>query len=51
MNLSSLIKFEEETNEMLHLKHGAETWENPKIDPRCFENYEMRCWRRMECIS
>jgi hypothetical protein len=39
----------------MKLKHGiamygAETWANPKIDPTCFENYEMWCWRRMERV-
>jgi len=31
--------------------YGTETWANPKIDPTCFENYEVWCWKRMERVS
>jgi hypothetical protein len=31
--------------------HGAETWTLWKVDRKCLERFEMRCWRRMEKIS
>jgi hypothetical protein len=31
--------------------YGAETWTVRKLDQKYLENFEMRCWRRMEKIS
>jgi hypothetical protein len=31
--------------------HGAEIWTFRKVDQEYVENFEMRCWRRMEQIS
>jgi hypothetical protein len=31
--------------------YGAETWTLRKVDQKYLENFEMRCWRRMEKIS
>jgi hypothetical protein len=31
--------------------YGAETWTLRKLDEKYLENFEMRCWRRMEKIS
>ena len=48
------LKFEEETNKMLHLEHGfvcAETWTLRAADQKYLESFEMWCWRRMEKIS
>ena len=41
------LKFEEETNKMLHLEHGfygAETWTLRAADQKYLERSEMWCW-------
>jgi hypothetical protein len=48
------LKFKDETSEVLHLErffYGADTWTLRKVDQKCLESFEMRCWRRMEKIS
>ena len=31
--------------------YGAESWTLRAVDQKVLENFEMRCWRRMEKIS
>jgi len=48
------LKFEEETNKMLHWSmalYGAETWTLRAADQKYLESFEVWCWRRMEKIS
>ena len=48
------LKFEEETNKMLHLEHGFVlccNLDTSGADPKYLESFEMWCWRRMEKIS